>query len=90
MDVVETGGSPSDRALDVAELPLLEVVHGLCKIVGSEVKERQKRRPQSLRAVVHDRSGEGGGGWIHNVTVYCRYMLLLCISKVLHIWLKYA
>ena len=57
MDVVETGGSPSDRALNVTELPLLEVMHGLCEVVGSEVKEGEERRPQSLRTVIHDRSG---------------------------------
>ena len=83
MDVVETGGSPSDRALDVAELPLLEVVHGLSEIVGSEVKERKERRPQSLWAVVHDRSGEGDRHTMLLSTVdtcYCYASLKCCIS----------
>ena len=56
MDVVETGGAPGDRALDVAELPLLEVVYSLGEIVSCEVEERQERRPHSLGTVLHNGS----------------------------------
>ena len=56
VDVVEAGGAAGDRALDVAEAALLEVVHHLRQVVRRVVEERQDGRTHELRAVLHHRS----------------------------------
>ena len=59
--VVETGGAPSDSALDVAEPPRLEVGHRLGEVVRREREEGQQRRPHNLWAVTYHGSGEDMG-----------------------------
>ena len=70
VDVVETGGAPGDRALDVAELPLLEVVYSLGEIVSREVEERQERRPHRLGTVLHNGSVRSRQMVVYHSSIY--------------------
>ena len=55
MHVVETGGAPRDRPLDVTEPTDLEIVDRLRQIVCCEREERQKGRADDLRTAPDDR-----------------------------------